>query len=402
MTGIDWVAWHRRYGATGPLSRRLEIVQAHVERVLAEGSTVRLLSLCSGDGRDVIGAMTRLGKGADVRGRLVEINPELARGARVAIAEAGIEGLDVVEADAGLTASFAGAVPADLVLLCGIFGNVSDDDIRRTVEALPWLCAPGARVIWTRHRRAPDLTPAIQGWFAAAGFEHEAFEPVPDSSGCVGVERFDGRPQPYRPDVRLFRFRETCGDWLQDLEPSATDVVEVFRNVEAGKPITVRREVRRRTMLGSAPAIVPQLAAIADTFDILIAALPDRAFAAPGGEADWNVAQAIGHAAHARAGLSLAGALAASGRWPESAPAVVPGIPGAADANRDELRRRIAISQRSIERAARAIEGHEADPCPLEHPLVGRLRCGEWLLFAGVHDLMHLDQLHDIDAGLSG
>jgi DinB superfamily len=402
VTGIDWVAWHRRYGATGPLSRRLAIVQAHVERVLAEGGPVRLLSLCSGDGRDVIGAMTRLGRGGGVRGRLIEINPELANGARVGLAEAGIQGVDIVEADAGLTTSLAGAVPADLVLLCGIFGNVTDDDIRRTVEALPSLCAPRARVIWTRHRRAPDLTPTIQAWFEASGFEHEAFDPVPDSSGCVGVERFVGRPQPFQPDLRLFRFRDTSGDWLNDLEPAAPDVVAVFRNVEAGKPITVRREVRRRTTLGSAPAIVPQLAAIADAFDILIAALPDRAFAAPGGEGDWNVAQAIGHTAHARAGLTLAGALAASGRWPEAAPAVVPGIPGAADANRDELRRRIAISQKSIERAARTIEGHETDPCPLEHPTVGRLRCGEWLLFAGVHDLMHLEQLHGIDARLSG
>jgi hypothetical protein len=33
-------------------------------------------------------------------------------------------------------------------------------------------------------------------------------------------------------------------------------------------------------------------------------------------------------------------------------------------------------------------------PCPLQHPLVGQLRCGEWLIFAGVHDLMHLEQLH--------
>ena len=49
-----------------------------------------------------------------------------------------------------------------------------------------------------------------------------------------------------------------------------------------------------------------------------------------------------------------------------------------------------------MERAARSIAGHEEDPCPLEHPLVGRLRCGEWLLFAGVHDLMHLEQLHGI------
>jgi hypothetical protein len=44
--------------------------------------------------------------------------------------------------------------------------------------------------------------------------------------------------------------------------------------------------------------------------------------------------------------------------------------------------------------SAAAIDGHESEPCPLEHPLVGRLRCGEWLLFAGVHDLMHLEQLH--------
>jgi hypothetical protein len=70
-------------------------------------------------------------------------------------------------------------------------------------------------------------------------------------------------------------------------------------------------------------------------------------------------------------------------------------VPGA---SREQLRGRIAASQRVIERAARSIKGHETDPCPLEHPLVGRLRCGEWLLFAGIHDLMHLDQLHEIEA----
>lgn len=184
--------------------------------------------------------------------------------------------------------------------------------------------------------------------------------------------------------------------WLDELEPRAPDPVSAYRNIEAGRFITVRREVRRRTALGSAPGIVPQLAAIADALDAMVVALPDEAFAAPGGEGNWNVAQAIGHTAHARAGLSLAGALAASGRWPAGAQPVVPGIPGEAAASREELRRRIAVSQRSIERSARSIEGHETDPCPLEHPQVGRLRCGEWLLFSGVHDLMHLEQLHEI------
>jgi hypothetical protein len=76
----------------------------------------------------------------------------------------------------------------------------------------------------------------------------------------------------------------------------------------------------------------------------------------------------------------------------------VPGVPGPADPSRDQLRRRLAGSQRVVERAARAIGGHETEPCPLEHPLVGRLRCGEWFLFAGVHDLMHLEQLNALAA----
>jgi len=189
--------------------------------------------------------------------------------------------------------------------------------------------------------------------------------------------------------------------WLDALEAVAPDPVAAFRNIEAGKFISVRREVRRRTLDGSAPIIAPQLAALAEALDAIIARLPDDAFAAPGGEGDWNVAQAIGHTAHARAGLSLAGALAASGRWPADAPAVVPGVPGESAASRDELRRRIATSQRTVERAVRTITGHETDPCPLVHPWVGRLRCGEWLLFAGVHDLMHLEQLHRIESELA-
>ena len=86
--------------------------------------------------------------------------------------------------------------------------------------------------------------------------------------------------------------------------------------------------------------------------------------------------------------------MAAAGRWPADAPTVVPGVAGPPDADRATLLRKIAQSQRLIGRSAQAVAGHEIDPCPLDHPLVGRLRCGEWLMFAGVHDLMHLEQLH--------
>ena len=186
--------------------------------------------------------------------------------------------------------------------------------------------------------------------------------------------------------------------WLDDLEVGAPDAVAAFRGIEAGKFISVRREVRRSAGAGSAGHVAAELAAIAGALSAVVEGLPERAFAAPGGEGDWNVAEAIGHVADSRAGLSMAGALAATGRFPADAPRVVPGIAGEKGVGREALLRRIAASQRIVDRAARSIAGHEEEPCPLEHPLVGRLRCGEWLLFAGVHDLMHLEQLH----GLAG
>ena len=188
--------------------------------------------------------------------------------------------------------------------------------------------------------------------------------------------------------------------WVTELEPNAPDIVATWRGIDEGRFITVRREVRRRAGEGSATRTVPQLAATAGALAAVVASLPEAAFALPGGEGDWNVAEAIGHVATARAGLVLAASLAASNRWPPDAPAVVPGIPGSPVAERAALEARLEKSQRLIERSSRAVEGHELDPCPLQHPLVGRLRCGEWLLFAGVHDVMHLEQLHQIQAAI--
>ncbi len=187
--------------------------------------------------------------------------------------------------------------------------------------------------------------------------------------------------------------------WVAALERDAPDGVGSWRGIEAGRFIAVRREVRRRAGAGSADRLLAQLAATAAALGAMVESVPDGAFILPGGESDWTVAEAIGHVAAARAGLAMAGALAASGRWPVDAPTVVPSVPGPTGADRVGLARKIAQSQRIVARAAGQIAGHETDPCPLDHPLVGRLRCGEWLLFAGVHDVMHLEQLHRIADG---
>jgi hypothetical protein len=190
------------------------------------------------------------------------------------------------------------------------------------------------------------------------------------------------------------------GSWVTDLESEAPDIVGAWRGIEAEQFLSVRREVRRRAGPGSATGILAQLDALLAAIVGLVDFLPDEAFAMPGGEADWNVAQTVGHIATSRAGLALAAGLAASGRWPTDAPTVIPGVPGPI-VDKNELIRKLAQSQRIVARAAAQVAGHEDEPCPLAHPLVGRLRCGEWLLFAGVHDLMHIEQLHAIAAGLA-
>ena len=186
--------------------------------------------------------------------------------------------------------------------------------------------------------------------------------------------------------------------WVDALEPGAPDIVAAWRGIEEGKFLSVRREVRRRAGEGTAERTAAQLATLATALAAFVESASEATLRSPGGEEDWNVAQAIGHTCDSRAGLCLAAALAAGGRFPADAPTVVPGIPGPPQADRTTLVRKIAQSQRLVERSARTVAGHETEPCPLVHPLVGTLRCGEWLLFAGVHDLMHLEQLH----GLAG
>jgi hypothetical protein len=205
----DWVEWHRDYDDPGSLlSRRGEVVQGHLRAELdhAPAGDIRLISLCAGQGRDVIGALTGHPRRRDVHARLVELDEHNVAVARQAAQTADLPNVEVLEADAGLTDAYAGGVPAQIVLACGVFGNIAADDIQTTVAALPTLCAPGALVLWTRHRLPPDRTPAIRSWFDQAGFDEQAFDISPDGFMAVAAHRLVGAPGPLVPGTRLFTF----------------------------------------------------------------------------------------------------------------------------------------------------------------------------------------------------
>ncbi len=213
----DWVRWHEAYDdPASPLSARLACVRAHLSDALtaAPPGPVRLLSLCAGQGNDVLGVLPAHPRRDDVTAVLVEYDSHNVAVAADRVTRAGLTGVEVREADAGVPANYADVLPADVLMLCGIFGNVSDEDVRRTVLAAATMCAPGATAIWTRHRRPPDLTPQLRAWFGEAGFAEIAFDPLPTAPFLgVGVARKPAAGDPNSvsslPGERLFTFRST-------------------------------------------------------------------------------------------------------------------------------------------------------------------------------------------------
>ncbi|SEH03324.1 hypothetical protein SAMN05444920_13542 [Nonomuraea solani] len=72
MTNRDWVAWHDHYDVPGSaLERRLAVVRRWVGAALDEGAS-RVVSLCAGQGRDLLPVLAAHPRRAQVRARLVE------------------------------------------------------------------------------------------------------------------------------------------------------------------------------------------------------------------------------------------------------------------------------------------------------------------------------------------
>jgi hypothetical protein len=192
----DWVGWHEGYTDPGSsLSRRRAVVQRELRTALdgVESGPIRLISMCAGDGGDVLPVLRSHPAGPRTGALLVELDPELARRA------------GTTPRDAGLTDAYLTHGRAHVLLACGVFGNISLEDASRTIAAIPGLTEQGATVIWTR---ATDDSHKIRALFDDdEHFDELSFIEPGDAPFRVGVHRITAvAPQPAAGN-RLFRFR---------------------------------------------------------------------------------------------------------------------------------------------------------------------------------------------------
>jgi len=111
--------------------------------------------------------------------------------------------------DAGDTAAYADAVPADLVIMIGIFGNISTEDLRRTIMTAPQLCRPGAVMLWSRGTSGSEANSLVRGWLTDAGFvelDYREFDQAEGERAALGSARYVGPPQPLITGRQMFTF----------------------------------------------------------------------------------------------------------------------------------------------------------------------------------------------------
>ena len=205
----DWVAWHEAYERPGSdLSQRLGVVRDQLARALVRcpPGPIRLLSLCAGDARDVLDVLATHPRSADVTAVLVETDELLTERARASVASLpdGSGAVEVRTADAGAVDVWADVVPAQVVLACGVFGNLERDQVERCISTLPVACARGALLLWTRGRGPEDPGPDLDRWLRTAGFEPVARVAPERARYRVGVDTYVGPSRQPVPGERLF------------------------------------------------------------------------------------------------------------------------------------------------------------------------------------------------------
>jgi len=207
----DWYEWHELYNTEPTLQQRLEIVREFIAYSLnaSPNGTIRVVSVCAGDGRDLLGTLKNHPRQQDVSARLVELNPQLVERGRATIESLGLtKQIEFINGDATIATNYVGAVPADIVIVCGVLGHLADDrELKRLINNFSYLSKTGAFFIWTRgHSNGIPYSDNVRKILLASAFEEINFQLTATGDMAVGLHRYIGENLPQPQEQQLFVF----------------------------------------------------------------------------------------------------------------------------------------------------------------------------------------------------
>lgn len=241
------------------LSARLRLVQAQLRSAIGacEPGPVRILSLCAGDGRDILGACEGHPRCRDVHAVLIDTDAVALQRAETWAAEAGMEGrMQTLCADATLAASYRGLPHADIVLVSGVLAHVSRASVPGFIRSLPMLVKTGGRLIWNRHlvlNHGSEHVSLLRELLHSTGFTEEVYELTSERGFAVSTARYHGDVLPLDEKRVLFEF-VGLDRLLQDAE-SQNAWGDAFDAAHAARETLVEAFERQATLHPHQPAL---------------------------------------------------------------------------------------------------------------------------------------------------
>lgn len=210
-----WSNWPQQAYERPSYRSRLGAVEQHLTEALdlAPKGEITIISLCAGDGRDVIDAVGVHPRRRDVAAWLVEADAKLvAAGIALARGTGLQKAVRFLQADATSYATYRDISCADVVMLCGVWGHVPPQERAAVVRACSMLCQKGGHVVWTRGvRLGSGRFDEIRAEFSGREWSEVRTTITPDAKWAVATNCLTASPATRPTSGTIFHFQTAAG-----------------------------------------------------------------------------------------------------------------------------------------------------------------------------------------------
>jgi hypothetical protein len=210
-----WNNWPQQAYERPTYRSRLSAVKQHLSDALdlAPEGEITIISLCAGDGRDVIEVASVHPRRCDVAAWLVEADARsVAAGIALARGTGLLKTVRFLQTDATSYATYRDIPRADVVMLCGVWGHVPPEERSALVRACSALCREGGHVIWTRGlRRGIERFEEVRAAFSDRDWSEARATITPDGKWAVATNCLTTSPPPRPQSGSIFHFQTAAG-----------------------------------------------------------------------------------------------------------------------------------------------------------------------------------------------